>query len=142
MSINFSDVVRIGKDAVTRYTSNSKAVTGFSAAVDSGFGDNKKTIWLDCSAWGERWEKVAPYLLKGSQAFVQGELGTREHDGKTYITVDVKELKLIGGKPNGERQDSAPRQQRQAAAPAGDASNGFPDDDDIPFAPIPRRAYY
>jgi single-strand DNA-binding protein len=126
---NFSDVVRIGKDAVTRFTGNGKAVTGFSGAIDSGFGDNKKTIWLDCSAWGERWEKVAPYLLKGSQAFVQGELGTREHDGKTYITVDVKELKLIGGKPNGERQDSAPRQQRQAAVPSGD----FDDLDSVPF---------
>lgn len=98
MTINFTDLVTLGKDAVTRHTGAGKAVTGFSAAIDSGFGDNKKTIWLDCSLWGDRGEKLAPYLVKGSKHMVQGELGTREYEGKTYITVDVKEVKL-GAKP-------------------------------------------
>ncbi|MGN6282129.1 single-stranded DNA-binding protein [Frateuria sp.] len=140
MSINFSDVVRIGKDAVTRFTGAGKAVTGFSAAVDSGYGDKKQTIWLDCSAWGERYEKVAPYLTKGSQVFIQGELGTREHEGKTYITVDVKDLKLVGGKPAGEskpqRQERAPRQ--SAPAPAGDDPYG----DDVPFRQFRHHSYF
>lgn len=137
MSINFSDVVRIGKDAVTRFTGNGKAVTGFSAAVDSGFGENKKTIWLDCSAWGERWEKVAPYLTKGSQVFIQGELGTREHEGKTYITVDVKELKLVGGKAAGEGKP-----QRQERQPSRDASYADASDDSIPFRQFRHHSYF
>lgn len=126
MSINFTDLVTLGKDAVTRYTAAGKAVTGFSAAIDSGFGDNKKTLWLDCSLWGERGEKLAPYLLKGTKHLVQGELGTREHEGKTYITVDVKEIKL-GAKPEGRPESSAPRQQRKEPA------CGFDDSDSIPF---------
>lgn len=133
---NFSDVVRLGKDAVTRFTAAGKSVTGFSAAVDSGFGDKKKTIWIDCSAWGERWEKVAPYLVKGTQVMINGELGTREHEGKTYITVDVKELKLVGGKPGDQQREtksqehSAPR--HSAPVPAGDLQDDFADDE-IPF---------
>lgn len=118
---NFSAVGRIGKDAVTRHTQGGKAVTGFSLAVDRGWGENKQTIWLDCSAWGDRWEKVAPYLLKGSQIAVAGEIGTREHDGKTYVTLDVRDVTLVGGK------SEAPKQQRQSPA----ASNAH--DDDIPF---------
>lgn len=139
MSINFSDVGRIGKDAATRQAGNSQ-VTSWSIAVDSGFGDNKQTLWFDCSAWGDRWIKVSPYLTKGSQVFVQGEIGTREHEGKTYLTVKVFELKLVGGKQSSAeaparsgRQDSSPKH--------ADASNGAPDDDDIPFAPITRRSY-
>lgn len=141
MSINFTDLVTLGKDAVVRYTGAGKAVTGFSAAIDSGFGENKKTIWLDCSIWGERGEKLAPYLVKGSKHLIQGELGTREHEGKTYITVDVKEVKL-GGKGEAKPESSAPRQQRQA--PAREASYGevADPDHDIPFAPFRHRAYF
>jgi single-strand DNA-binding protein len=141
MSINFSDVGRIGKDAVTRHTGSGEPVTGFSAAVDSGFGDKKVTIWLDCSAWGKRYEGVAPYLVKGSQVFVQGELGTREHEGKTYLTLRVADLKLVGGKQGGEapahRQESAAPQRSQANASYGDVS-----DDDIPFRSFRRHSYY
>lgn len=139
MSINFSDVVRLGKDAVTRHTQAGKAVTGFSAAVDSGYGDNKQTLWLDCSAWGERYEKVAPYLTKGSQVFVQGELGTREHEGKTYITIRVSEIKLVGGKPSSEapKPSRAPTERPQQETAGG----GFADED-IPFAPFGKHCHW
>lgn len=141
MSVNFSDVGRIGKDAVTRHTGNGEPVTGFSVAIDSGFGDKKTTIWLDCSAWGKRHEGVAPYLVKGSQVFVQGEIGTREHDGKTYITLRIADLKLVGGKQTGESQ--APRQERAAPSRSqADASHADVSDDDIPFLQFRRKSYF
>jgi single-strand DNA-binding protein len=143
MSINFSDCGRVGKDAVTRHTGNGEPVTGFSVAIDSGFGDKKVTIWLDCSAWGKRYEGVAPYLVKGSQVFVQGELGTREHEGKTYITLRVADLKLVGGKQTSE--SSEPRQARptpQRSAPSRDASYADVEGDDIPFRSFRHRSHY
>jgi len=121
---NFKELVRVGKDAVVRYTAGGKPVTGFSAAFDNGWGDRKQTVWLDCSYWGERGEKVAPYITKGSQIVVEGDIGTREHDGKTYITLDVRDVKLTGGK--GERDQQQPQPSRQQAQPAADF-------DDIPF---------
>lgn len=123
---NFKELVRIGKDAQTRYTQGGKAVTGFSAAFDNGWGDRKQTVWLDCSLWGERGEKLAPHLTKGAQIVVEGDIGTREHDGKTYLTLDVREVKLVGSKPEAKGSSSA-RQQEQRA-PADEFS-----DDDIPF---------
>ena len=129
---NFKDLVRIGKDAVVRHTQAGKVVVGFSAAFDNGFGDRKQTVWLDCSLWGERGEKVAPYLTKGSLVMVEGAIGTREHDGKTYLTLDVRDVRLTG-KPQGERttrQDTAPR--ASSAAQPAPAADAFPDDD-IPF---------
>ena len=142
MSINFNDVGRIGKDAVQRFTGKGEPVTGFSVAIDSGYGDNKQTVWLDCSAWGKRWEGVTPYLVKGAQVSVQGELGTREHEGKTYITLRIADLKLVGGKGEAKPESSAPRQQRQA--PARDASYGevADPDSDIPFRQFRHRTYF
>ena len=126
---NFRELVRIGKDAVTRYTHGGKSVTSFSAAFDNGWGERKQTVWLDCSIWGDRGEKLAQYLTKGSLVLVDGDIGTREHEGKTYLTLDVREVKLAG-KPdsgNGTQRRNAPHPQRRDAAPAGDF------DDEIPF---------
>ena len=93
---SFNAIGRIGKDAQTRYTQGGKAVTSWSLAVDTGWGDKKQTVWLDCSLWGERGEKVAQYLTKGAQVGVQGEIGTREHEGKTYVTLNVANVTLVG----------------------------------------------
>lgn len=130
---NFKELVRLGKDAVVRRTAQDKVVVGFTAAFDNGYGERKQTVWLDCSAWGERYEKVAPYLTKGAQIVVAGDLGTREHDGKTYVTLDVKDLKLTS-KPserNGEgtatKAATKPKAESREGAPAGAL------DDEIPF---------
>ena len=95
---NITIAGKIGKDAVTRHTANDKAVTGFSLADDQGYGDKKTTVWYDCSLWGERGTKLAQYLVKGQSVTVAGTLGTREHEGKTYLTVNVQEVALQGGK--------------------------------------------
>jgi single-strand DNA-binding protein len=105
----FSGIGRIGRDAVTRHTQSGKAVTGWSLAVDKGFGDNKQTVWLDCSGWGERFEKIAEYIRKGDRLGVVGEIGTREHEGKTYVTLDVRDVTLLGDRRDTQRQESAPR---------------------------------
>lgn len=132
---NCNFIGRVGRDAVVRHTQGGKAVTGWSLAVDRGWGDNKQTIWLDCSWWGDRGTKVADYITKGSQLGVVGELGTREHDGKTYVTLDVRDVTLVGG-----RQDSGngtPRSSghatTQRAPRATDEPRGEFVEDDIPF---------
>jgi single-strand DNA-binding protein len=98
---NCNFIGRAGKDAETRFTPAGKAVTSWSLAIDSGFGDAKQTIWLDCSAWGERFQKVGEYIKKGSQLGVAGELGTREHEGRTYLKLRVDNVTLCGAKQEG-----------------------------------------
>lgn len=121
----FNAIGRVGKDAIVRYTQSGKAVAGWSLAVDDGWGQNKQTVWLDCSLWGDRAEKLAPFITKGAQIGVTGSIGTREHDGKTYVTLRVQDVTLIGGKGE-QRQQREPAQQ-PASEPAADF------DDDIPF---------
>ena len=116
----------IGKDAVVRRTQGGDAVASWTVAVEDR--QSKSTIWFDCSMWGTRGEKLAEYLTKGGKVTVAGELSTREHEGKTYLTVRADHVTLMGGRP--ETRDE-PRQER----PRG---RGPGMDDAIPFAPETR----
>ena len=124
----------IGKDAVTRTTPNGEKVTGWSVAVEERNGQDKRSIWFDCTLWGKRGESLAQYLTKGGKVAVSGELSTRDHDGKTYLTIRVEQVTLLGGKPDGERQERS--QQSSGYGAGGSANSGRSDmDDEIPFAP-------
>ena len=103
---NITIAGNIGKDAQVRTTQNGDKITGWTVAVEAGFGQNKKTLWFDCSWFGGRGEKVAPYLTKGGKVTVSGELDTREHDGKTYLQVRVNDVTLQGGNQSGDRGQS------------------------------------
>lgn len=72
---------RIGKDAELRYSQDGKPVCSFSVAVDDGYSDKKSTIWVRCSLWGERAEKLAPHLTKGKPVYVEGNLSHDDNGG-------------------------------------------------------------
>ena len=130
---NYTAIGRIGKDAVTRQV-GSDTVTSWSLAVDSGFGKNKQTLWWDCSLWGKRGESVAEYLVKGAQIGVEGEPGTREHDGKTYLTLRAGNVTLIGGKPESKREDAPKGGGHSRPAPNPQSSgDDFDQDENILF---------
>lgn len=123
----------LGKDC-RMGSAGSTAVCNFSVAVKSGFGDKQQTIWVDVALWGKQAEgKLPDYLVKGQQVAVTGELGTREHDGKTYITCRASSVDLIG-----KRDESAPapsqhqRDKSDGYAPQKQAAQGY-DDGDVPF---------
>jgi single-strand DNA-binding protein len=123
----------LGRDAETRRTQGGDAVTSFSVAVEDRQGKEKRTIWFDVSIWGKRGEALASYLTKGTRVAVAGDLSTREHEGKTYLSVRADQVTLLGG---GSGQQAAandlPKGQQYAYA------GGRPSDDlgmdDVPFA--------
>jgi len=121
----------IGKDAVTRSTQSGDKVTGWTVAVEERNGQEKRTIWFDCTLWGKRGEAVAQYLTKGGKVAVSGELSTREHEGRTYLTINANQVTLLGGKS--DRQDDS-RQQDSGGYGAG-GRPGADLSDEIPFAP-------
>lgn len=128
MSLNkFCFTGNLGSDC-RRGTAGGTAVCNFSVAVKSGFGNNEQTIWVDVALWGRQAEgKLPDYLLKGQQVAVSGELGTREYDGKTYITCRADSVSLIG-----KRDDSA-TPTRPASSEKPKTEPVTAEDDDIPF---------
>lgn len=128
------------KDAETRQAGG-KDVTNFSVVTDDGWGDKKRPMYFDCAMWGDRGNKLRQYLTKGTKVCIVGDLSTREHDGKTYLTVDVREIDLMGG---GEKRDTSSGGSDQSGYGAGGrpgagAGRGAADlDDEVPFAPEVR----
>ena len=121
----------IGKDATTRSTQQGDKVTGFSVAVEERVGQDKRTIWFDVSIWGNRGEKLAQYLTKGSKVTVAGDLSTREHEGKTYLTVRADQVTLMGG---GQQNDGGGQHRQQSSGAQPQNRSAQPDfDDEIPF---------
>lgn len=100
---NLSAVGNIGSDAEVRHTPSGAVITSWSFALSSGYGDKRKTTWLRCNLFGDRGEKLAPMLLKGTQVGVNGEISLNEYvakDGtnKSSIELNVSNVTLLGKK--------------------------------------------
>lgn len=82
---------RLTRDPDVRTTQNGTAVARFSIAIDSGFGDNKRTDFPSIVCFGKTAEICEKYLSKGSQVGVTGRLqtGSYEKDGTKVYTTDV-----------------------------------------------------
>lgn len=81
---------RITKDPELRYTNTNKSVCSFTVAVESGYGDSKKTDFINCIAWNKAAELLAKYFTKGMMIIVSGRISTRTWEGKdgrkNYVT--------------------------------------------------------
>jgi single-strand DNA-binding protein len=132
----------LGRDAELRNAGGTDVVN-FSVGVTIGWGDKKKTLWVGCALWGERAEKLAPYLNKGQAVSVSGDVDLRTYkngDGETgaELSLNVQRVTLLG-KRNGEHSAPAgksdrPRQWGDApASTPSQKSDSIDFDDDFPF---------
>ncbi len=137
-------LARLGRDAELRFTQDGKPVATLALAYDVGFGDRKKTQWVEATLWGQSAERLQPYLLKGQQINITLSdvcIEEYQHNGKTGVKmkgrVIPETLTFAGSKPEGGQQQSEqPRQQQSRPAPQPQQQRGNPVndfEDDIPF---------
>lgn len=131
----------LGKDPETRYLPSGDAVCNFSIATTEKWKDKvtgeakEQTEWHRISTFGKLAEICGQYLHKGSLAFVQGKIQTRKYtdkDGVERFSTEIKadQMRILGGKPDGQESRPEPRQATAKPAQAG----GFDDmPDDIPW---------
>ena len=130
---NLSATIRLSKDSELRYLPDGTPAVQFSAALQSGYGKNAKTTWLQCTKYGKVSETLAPMLLKGTQIAITGEITLNEYQDKQGQTKSSLECRIqdvtLLGKREGELK------------PAGEPkkADGFQTDpfdemeNDIPF---------
>lgn len=104
----------LGKEPETRYTTDERqmAICRFTIAVDKGYGEKKKTVWVNIVAFGKTAEVCQRFLAKGRKVYVAGELDIREYEkqdgSKGYITeVTADKVEFLSGK---EEQSGFPQQ--------------------------------
>ena len=133
----------LGGDCEVRYTQAGKPVGTFSVAITSGWGERKTTTWVRCTLFGDRAEKLSPYIKKGDRIGVCGELELQEWDSeqgkKQTLCCIVRDVTLLGDKKS--RTESASGAARSSANPEAGQGAGDPatnaggefDDETIPF---------
>lgn len=119
----------LGRDAEVKFLTDGKPVTRFTLANSTGYGDKKNTTWYKCSAFGERYSKLASWLSKGKSITVIGEHSAREWTGEngvkhTDCEIRVSDIVLLGSRDDQQHQPAT----HPAAAPAAE-----PHDESIPF---------
>lgn len=132
---------RVGGEVELRHTSSGKAVAGLTLAVDDGYGENKKTLWLDVTLWGVTAETAMKYVKKGDRLGISGRLTQDEWEDKQTgkkqrkTKVTAESMHLISEKRDGPAPRNLPADRRQSPGmPAAAESTQDEDaDGDIPF---------
>ena len=127
---------RLTRDPELRQTDAGTSVCRFSIAVDNGYGENKKTDFINCVAFKGTAEFVSKYFSKGQMIALSGRLSTRTWDdnGTTrYATeVSVRAVDFCGSKADG--QNSGTNNETYDASPLPSPDGFFQaSDDDLPF---------
>jgi single-strand DNA-binding protein len=86
---------RLTKEPEIKYTSNGKANTRFTLAVQrtyTNLNGEKEADFINCSAWGKIAENIANYLKKGYLVGLTGRIQTsilNGEDGKKVFYTEV-----------------------------------------------------
>lgn len=93
---------RLTKDIELKKTQTDKSVIRFTLAIDKGFGDKKRTNFIECQAWENIADTIYKYVLKGDMVSVAGELINNNYESngvKQYsYLVSVNETHLLPNK--------------------------------------------
>jgi len=119
----------LGADPEVRFTSNGQKVTTIRLAARARRGaSNDETIWWRVTVWGEQFDKMIPYLKKGSPLMVIGDLSKPEifndREGNPQISMNVTALNLQFS-PFGRSKDGQQQQEQQQHQHQGSSGQGF-----------------
>lgn len=127
---------RITADAEKRFTQSGTPVSNFTLAVETGFGDYKRTEFIRCVLWKR--ENLVQYLIKGKPIVVTAELQERkwqDKNGNNRYTTEfvVQGLEFqVGQTRSSQSQQSEPQNNSQGAGePQGE--DPFAGGDSAPF---------
>ena len=130
-------LVRIGREVVLRQTPNGKAVCNLAVVYDVGWGENKKSQWLECALFDKRAETLAPMLEKGQQVVLTLDdlfvdtYTNKEGVTSPKLTARVVDVQLVARSSGAQNANQAPQSKPQPKAkPEPDLDF---DDSSIPF---------
>lgn len=113
----------LGNDPEERYTSSGKRVISFRVGVKVRQGGKDETVWWRVSIWGDRFDKMLPFLRKGSAVIVLGEMSKPElyvdREGKTQVSLSIS-AEIVKFSPFGKPAGATP-----AGRPEGTAEPEF-----------------
>ena len=99
---------RLTRDPEMRHTNSGTPVTTFSLAINSGYGENQRTDFVNCLAWNKTAEFVTKYFAKGKMIVIaDGRITTRSwetQDGKRAYATEVVANEVSFGETKSSQQ--------------------------------------
>lgn len=95
--MSFNKVILVGrltKDPEIRTTVNGTTVANFTLAVDSGYGDNKSTDFINVVSFGKQAEFVNKFLRKGVLILIEGQLKINKWTDRNDVKRETPEIIL------------------------------------------------
>lgn len=120
---------RLGRDPESRFTATGQKVTSFSVATNIKKGGKDETVWWRVTTWGDRFEKMMPFLKKGSAVIVTGEMNRSpdiytDKDGKQQVSQLELTAEIIKFSPFGSPDRPNQEQTSQASTKPSQQSHG------------------
>jgi single-strand DNA-binding protein len=88
----------LGADPESRFTQSGQKVTTLRMAVNHRKGKEDVTVWWRVTIWGEQFERMMPYIKKGSGLMVVGEMQApdvyADREGNQRISMECTALHL------------------------------------------------
>ncbi|MCM1320617.1 MAG: single-stranded DNA-binding protein [Bacteroides sp.] len=118
---------RLTRDAELKYTSAGMGISNFSIAVNrrrkSGDQWIEEANFFEINLYGKSAESLKPYLVKGKQIAVEGELRQDrwEQDGqpRSKVVITASNIQLLGGNSGSGNGGGYAQEGRGAGAYAG-----------------------
>ena len=136
-------VGRTTRDFELRYSQGEKpiAVASSSIAVDTGYGDRKKTSFFNITSFGKTAETMQQHVKKGTKIIleceaVQNEYTNREGKKTSSISFNVRSFEFAESKVSsgsGKKDESPRMDEPTAQSVSGFYPTSDIEDDDIPF---------
>lgn len=105
-----SIIGNVGTPAQLRVSADGKQFATFSVAVSERDGS---ALWF--GVIGKVSENLLPYIAKGRQVYVSGDLQAKDYNGKVDLTIYAERIELCG--KSGEEQAKSDTPTPQDTAP-------------------------
>jgi single stranded DNA-binding protein len=128
----------LGKDCEVKEV-NGKTVRVLSLAVNQKSKGSNLTAWYRISAWGNGYDKVSQYWVKGTALHIVGELMPinfySDSNGNTKVQLDVRAMHItfVPSSNNKIKQSESLNSGSKAGTSKAEALNPNLDDDTCPF---------
>lgn len=129
-------LARTTKDVELKTTANGTAVGKFAIAVDTGYGENKKTNFFNMTAWGKTAESLSKYAPKGTKLMLECQAVQNQYKDNNGNNINTVEFTVL----NFEFAESKNAQNNQNSAPVqNNMNNGFMNivsgvEEELPFS--------
>ncbi|SYX08893.1 Helix-destabilizing protein,single-stranded DNA-binding protein,single-stranded DNA-binding protein,Single-strand binding protein family [Chlamydia poikilotherma] len=102
----------LGADPEERMTSKGKRVVVLRLGVKSRIGTKDETVWCKCNVWHNRYDKMLPYLKKGSGVIIAGDISVESYMSKdgtpqSSLVISVDTIKFSPFSRSESRSQSA-----------------------------------